>query len=326
MFKKPYFKILAICALAIACIAIAVLFFLSQYFVNLAKSDDNDHVSRFDDRLLVVKLSGMLVDSDKEQFLSSMNTVSSAKKALHKAIKNEHIKGILLRIDSPGGTVASSQEIYDLVLAVRKMGKPVVASMSDLAASGGYYVACACDRIVAEPGTITGSIGVIMNLFNLQGIEQKLGIQPEVIKSGLFKDIGSPNRPITTAEKQILDALIQDAYDQFVDAVATGRKMDRAAVLKIADGRIYSGRQAKKLGLIDELGGYDQAVLDLQQLAKEHNQSQKDFKVDEGHGSNMFSALRDLLAANLTHINLLNGIVPESMQSSFYKVPLWMMQ
>ena len=188
---------------------------------------------------------------------------------MRKALTNNKVKGILLRVNSPGGTVPTSQELYEAVLKLKEKGKPVVVSMGDVAASGGYYVSCAADRVVANPGTLTGSIGVIINLMNFKGLADKIGVTPAVIKSGEFKDIASPYRPMTQAEHDILQALIMDSYDQFTTAVSKGRKLPIETVKKIADGRIYSGRQAQKLGLVDELGTYSDAIAALQKICKE---------------------------------------------------------
>ena len=157
---------------------------------------ENRYVSPFEDRLLSIRLTGILVESD-DSILAPVSTVDSVKRRLRKALKDKHVKGILLRIDSPGGTVATSQELSGYLLELKKQNMPLVASMGDVAASGGYYVASACDKIIAQPGSITGSIGVIMNSFNLHGLEEKLGIEPQVVKSGKFKDIATPNRPMT---------------------------------------------------------------------------------------------------------------------------------
>ncbi len=278
------------------------------------------------DRIAVIRLTGMIIDKEQSALLSQVGSCTQAKKALRKALKDKHIRAVLLRINSPGGTVATSQEIQEAVLAVREAGKPVVASMGDVAASGGYYVASAADKIVAEPGTITGSIGVIMNLVNLQGVEEKLGIKPSVVKSGQFKDVGSPNRPMTTEEENLLKGIIMDSYDQFINAVAIGRKMNLESVRKLADGRIYSGRQALKVGLIDELGGYEAALKKTQTLARERFNLKDDLAVDEGEGLSFFSALLESTSDKLSAPAILGGLVPESMKGEFRKLPLWMLQ
>lgn len=165
------------------------------------------------------------------------------------------VKAIVLDINSPGGSVGAVQEIYMRIQRVKKEKKiPFVALFGDVSASGGYYLGAACDKIVAHPGTLTGSIGVIFSVSNLEGLFQKVGYKADPIKSGKHKDIGSPARPMTPEERQILQSLIDDAYGQFVQAVADGRKMTVDQVKPLADGRIYSGSQAKELGLVDALG------------------------------------------------------------------------
>ena len=173
--------------------------------------------------------------------------------------KDSSIKALVIRIDSPGGGVAPAQEIYDAVRAVGRK-KKVVASMGSLAASGGYLVACAADRIVANPGTVTGSISAIMHFANAEELLNKIGLKSSVIKSGRFKDIGSPTRPMTEEEKALIQSMVDDTYDQFLEVVAKGRRMPKEDVRRIADGRLYTGRQAQKLGLVDELGDLNHAV------------------------------------------------------------------
>ena len=173
--------------------------------------------------------------------------------------KDETIRAIILRIDSPGGGVGPSQEIYREVMKTRKT-KKVIASMGGLAASGGYYIAAAADKIVANPGTITGSIGVIMEFVRLEELLKKLGISLEVMKTGEFKDIGSPHRKMTEREKELIERLLSDVQGQFVRAVARGRKLPEEKVRETADGRIISGSRAKELGLVDRLGNFQDAV------------------------------------------------------------------
>jgi len=170
------------------------------------------------------------------------------------------IKAVVLRINSPGGTVAAVQEIYDEVMNLRNKGIKVVASMGDVAASGGYYVASAADKIVANPGTLTGSIGVIMEYAHGQELFKKIGLKIETIKSGKYKDTGSFSRETTPEERQILQSLINDAYSQFVGAIEKGRNIPREKILTFADGRIFTGAQAKELGVIDQLGNRDDAI------------------------------------------------------------------
>lgn len=280
------------------------------------------------DRLQVVRLSGMIYEDTESSspFMTEKDSPSYVKKQLRRIIENDNIKGVLLRINSPGGTVPTSQEIYGLVQEVRKKGKPVVVSMGDVAASGGYYIAAAADKIVSNPGTLTGSIGVIMHLLNWQETEKKIGLQPVVIKSGAFKDIGSADRPMTPAEHDLLQSIIMDSYDQFVTAVADGRKMDKEVVKKLADGRIYSGRQAFANKLVDQVGGYDDAVATLQTMTKAKFNIAKDLPVDEDKMSGMFAQLFDVSSKQNVPAQMLSGFLPHSFQNRFTKQPLWLME
>ncbi|MGC9195862.1 MAG: signal peptide peptidase SppA [Syntrophobacteraceae bacterium] len=183
----------------------------------------------------------------------------SSLKELKKFRKNSSIKAILLRIDSPGGAVAPSQEIYREVLRTVKV-KPVVVSMGSLAASGAYYISSAATRILAEPGTLTGSIGVIIHLPNMQGLFDKVGYKTVTIKSGQFKDIGDPDREMTPAEQALLQSMIDTTYNQFVRDVSRARDLPQAQVRKIADGRVILGEDALKLKLIDQIGNYEDAL------------------------------------------------------------------
>lgn len=169
------------------------------------------------------------------------------------------VKAVILRIDSPGGAVGPSQEIYNEIIKLQKK-KPVIVSMGSVAASGGYYIAAPAKRLFANPGTITGSIGVIMSFPNYQGLMEKVGVSSVVVKSGRFKDIGSPTRPFSADERKLMQSLIDDVHSQFVEAVSLGREMPAEKVLQIADGRIFSGRQALAVGLVDELGGFRDAL------------------------------------------------------------------
>jgi protease-4 len=171
----------------------------------------------------------------------------------------DRILAVVLRIDSPGGAVAPSQEIYDHVWRVREK-KPVIASLGNVAASGGYYVASAADVILADAGTITGSIGAIMEVPYFAPLAEKLGVSQEIVKSGPFKDTGHPLRTLSSEERGLLQGMVDDVLTQFVDAVARGRKMEPERVRQLADGRIYSGTQAVAAGLVDQLGGLDAAT------------------------------------------------------------------
>lgn len=235
--------------------------------------------------------------------------------------QDDNVKGIVVRIDSPGGAVGASQEIYSAIMAVRRQGKPVYASMGNTAASGGYYVAAATDRIFANPGTVTGSIGVIIETYNWEQLAEKVGLEFSVVKSGEFKDIGSRNRPMTEDDRLIMQGLIDDVHQQFVEAIIDGRQekledaMGRLSVSDsstwdrdepvpmsverymhiLADGRLYSGRQAHDLGLVDDLGSLDDALYTMaQELGMGDNP-----KIVKPHRK---ATLADLLGATLSGI------------------------
>lgn len=178
---------------------------------------------------------------------------------IRKFREDELVSAIVLRIDSPGGAVGPSQEIYQEVKKTVKL-KKVVVSMGSMAASGGYYIAACADRILANPGTITGSIGVILGYTNFRELLNKIGLTPVVIKSGQYKDLGSPLREMTSEEEKILQDFSDEIHRQFISDVAQGRKLDKKAVEAVADGRIMTGEKAKQLGLVDQLGNLEDAV------------------------------------------------------------------
>ena len=202
----------------------------------------------FGPRVAVVELEGVILEVD------------DIVRELKSHRDNPLVRAVVIRINSPGGVVGPSQELYRAVQRVREVGKPVVASLGSLAASGGYYVAVAADSIFANPGTLTGSIGVIMQMANLENLMKKVGVDYVVIKAGQFKDVGNFSRAMTPEERRVLQALLDDVHRQFIDAVAEGRKLDRGRVVQFADGRVFSGAQAQSLGMVDELGTLEDAI------------------------------------------------------------------
>ena len=226
-------------------IGICAVFFLMVF--GLSHFGDQYTYGFGGDRIGVVKIEGTIVESEPiiEKII--------------KFRKSKNIKAIILRINSPGGMVAPSQEIYQEVKKACRE-KKVVVSMESIAASGGYYIACTADKIVANPGTLVGSIGVILQIENIEELLSKIGLKREIVKSGKYKDIGSMTRPMTEEEEAILQGFSDNIYYQFVDAVAEGRDMKREEVLKLADGRIFTGAQAIKLGLIDRLGNLQDTI------------------------------------------------------------------
>jgi protease IV len=206
-------------------------------------------------RIGVIEVRG-LIDNTQESL-----------KAIKDFRKDPNVKAILVRIDSPGGGIGASQELYREIRRTIEE-KPVVASLGGIAASGGYYVASAATRVIANPGTITGSIGVISYFPNLRDLLEKIGFSAIVIKSGRFKDIGNPDREMTQEEKDLLQATMDQAHRQFISDVARGRKMAEEDVREVADGRILMGETAQQLGLVDELGNFEDAVRAAKMLGK----------------------------------------------------------
>ena len=234
--------ILGICIL----LFIGVVFFTLIYILSLFKGDGGS--LGLQARVGVVRIEGLIADS--RESIEQIDELAD----------DDSIKAVVLRIDSPGGGVAASQEIYRAVRQLQ-IKKKVIVSMGSVAASGGYLIATAADRIVANPGTITGSISAVMHFADVQELMKKVGVRSSVIKSGKFKDIGSPVREMTAEEKQLIQGLVDDIFDQFVRTIAEDRKIPLQTIMGLADGRIFSGRQALHLKLIDELGGLQDAVL-----------------------------------------------------------------
>ncbi len=235
---------------------------LALFLVSLwALSQFSDSESSFwgGEKVAIIEVKGVLLDPQP------------VIEKLIRLRKNEKVKAIVLRIDSPGGAVGPSQEIYAEVKKAQRE-KKVLVSVGSVAASGGYYIACAADKIVANPGAITGSIGVIVESMNVEDLLQKLGLKSMVVKSGRLKDVGSPFRPMTDEERSLLQGVLDSVHDQFIRAVAEGRKLPLDRVKEIADGRIFSGAQARDLGLVDELGTLEDTIELAAKLAGIHGE------------------------------------------------------
>lgn len=234
---------------------LAILFWMVTLAIRLSVEKGASPFS-WKKKIALIEIKGVILESE------------TTLEQLGKIEEDDSVKGIVVRIDSGGGAVAPSQEIYRAINNLRKKnGKKVVASMGSVAASGGYYIACAADKVMANPGTMTGSIGVIMALSNVEELMKKVGMRVLVLKSGEHKGIGSPFGPLSSEERSILQLLLNDVHHQFIEAVALGRGMEVEAVRKLADGRIFTGRQAKELKLVDEIGGLQEAILLAARLA-----------------------------------------------------------
>ncbi|KMY43484.1 hypothetical protein AC622_03925 [Bacillus sp. FJAT-27916] len=255
----------------------AVIFFASILMnsISLLASSDDKVMSEFfeaeeeviedgdyEQKIVVLDIDGTIADTGEESSLLSTGGYNhqALLKHLDTVAEDDTIGGLVLEVNSPGGGVHESAEIHRKIQAVKKAGKPVYVAMGSMAASGGYYVSTPADKIYASPETLTGSLGVIMQSYNFEGLAEKYGIDFVTIKSGKFKDMGNSFRDMTDEEKKILQSLVDNSYNQFVKVIAEGRGMSEDEVRKVADGRIYDGRQAKDLNLIDELGYIDDAI------------------------------------------------------------------
>ena len=243
---------------ALSVVAVIAAFFcfgsLFSMFGHLA--DSSGKLKERRDHITVLRIEGAIMGSDA--YLESIRRIAEDKAC----------KGLLVRIDSPGGAVGSSQEIYSALKSLKAGGLPVVVSQGNLAASGGFYISLAGDRIFANPGTLTGSIGVILQFPEAQKLMEKVGVKMNTVKSGALKDAGNFARPPTAEELRYLQDVIDDTYGQFIDDILASRKVKREDLLKIADGRVFTGQQAKTYGLVDTLGGYREAEKYLAALAK----------------------------------------------------------
>jgi protease-4 len=216
------------------------------------------------DKIAVIDVEGQIVENGDP---TTQAVAQELVAQLRQAGEDPFVRAVILRVNSPGGSVVASDEIYNQVLDLKRAGKPVVASFGEVAASGGYYVSAGASRIVSDPSSFTGSIGVILVLLNLEEAAGNLGIEPVVVKSGRLKDIGSPFRDLTEEERGIFQTMIDESYERFVDVVAEGRHLPESEVRELATGQPYTGQQALDAGLVDTLGGFDRAVQVAERLA-----------------------------------------------------------
>lgn len=284
-------------------------------------------------RAAVITIDGVISSEKEGNIFSDENSSSSALKMLRDIEKDDSVKGVLLKINSPGGTVAMSQAIYNEILRVRKK-KPVVTLMYDVAASGGYYIACASDRIIAHPGTLTGSIGVIMSSMDIHKLlSEKLAVSPVVIKSGKYKDIGSSTRTMSADERELLQNIVNDSYAQFKEAITIGRinRKDTYEVPRVAltsdtlnnyaDGRVFTGRQALKLGFVDITGDIYTAESILKKMITQNNPSMKD--VEFVNYSKNYNFMELFGISDNTSKSSIADIVPASLKYSKKPLYLW---
>ncbi|MFJ7937383.1 signal peptide peptidase SppA [Peribacillus sp. NPDC096622] len=278
----------------------------SAFYEEVIEGDDFTNV------IAVFDVEGTIQDTGEASLLSSTTYNHRAfMDKLKMAEENDDIKGIILRVNSPGGGVVESAEIHEKILDIKKVKKPVYVSMGSMAASGGYYISAPADKIYASPETMTGSLGVIMQGYNYEKLAKKYGVEFQTIKSGPHKDIMSPTREMTGEEREILQDMIDNSYDQFVKIIADGRGMTEKEVREIADGRIYDGRQAKENHLIDDFGHLDDVI-----AAMKTDIGKKDAQVirytDEVGFSSLFSMGAQKMLGNDVETAVLTKILSSS--------------
>ena len=278
----------------------------SGFYEEVIEGDDPTNV------IAVLDVEGTIQDTGEASLLSSETyNHRDFMDKLQMAEENDNIKGIILRVNSPGGGVVESAETYDKILDIKKVKKPVYVSMGSMAASGGYYISAPADKIFASPETMTGSLGVIMQGYNYEKLAEKYGVEFETIKSGTYKDIMSPTREMTDDERKILKNMIDNSYDQFVKIIADGRGMSEKEVRKIADGRIYDGRQAKEVHLIDDFGHLDDVIATMKK-----DIDQKDAQVIRYTGEAGFGSLFSMGAQKILGNDVETAVLTKILSSS----------
>ena len=260
------------------------------------------------DKILIIDISGIILDKEEENFMGLKTTprlTARIREELDKASEDNSVKAVILRINTPGGTVTTCDIInHELKNFKKKTGKIIVSEFMDIAASGGYYIAAASDKIVAHPTNITGSIGVVAYNINASGLLEKIGISNETIKSGDKKDIGSPLRPITSEEREILQGIIDSLYKRFLDVVSEGRKeIAREELKRIADGRVYTAEQALKIKLIDHIGYLDDAIEIAKGMAGIKDATIITYAMPSSYKSNIYAAQNMPNTLNLVNID-----------------------
>ncbi len=262
--------VLALVALLVTALVGAVAgFALGAGFRPLGDGGERVVAGEGADKVALVRVVGAI--SQEGGGLLSFGPAASSRRVLaqlERARRDRAVKAVVVELNTPGGSVVASAQIHDKLVELRRAGKPVVALLTEVAASGGYYVAAGADRVVADPSTLTGSIGVIVVLPNVQEFNRRIGLRTVVFKSGRFKDMGNPDRSLTPEEAALFQGIVEEAYRRFVEVVVQGRRMERSRVLQLADGRIYTGAQAQRLGLVDRLGSFDDGVSEALRLAR----------------------------------------------------------
>jgi protease IV len=266
------------------------------------------------DKIALIDVDGMILNARSSTLMggTSENPVSQFRERLEVAACDKHVKAVVLRLNTPGGGVTASDIMYeDLCRFRRQTGKPVVACMMDVCASGGYYLAMGADVVIAHPTTVTGSIGVIMSLYNASGLMTLVGVHSEPIKSGPNKDIGNPARPMTPEERAILQGMVDGFYAQFVQVVARGRHLPEERVRVLADGRVYTGLDAHNLGLVDQIGYLDDALELARNLAHLKDARVVAYEAGGGYRGSIYAATPILPRDINLHLDIpgINGVM-----------------
>lgn len=287
-------------------------------------------------KVAVLELEGAIASSYESGFFSTETNAPALLKNLSAIQNDKEIKGVIIKMNTPGGTVGMSQNIYNQIMKL-KQTKPVVTVIDDVAASGGYYIASASDRIIAQPGSLTGSIGVIFSFMDYHNLlVDKLNVNPVVIKSGKFKDIGSSTREMTVEEKQLMQDIVDDSYGQFLEAITNGRinrndeyKVEKTSLTaqnlrSYADGRVFTGKTAQKLGFVDTIGDVDTAKTMIEKMVQQKFSNTLPVKLVNYGKKNSFSEYFSSLAEYNSKSNInLNNFVPTSMILSRKPLYLW---
>jgi len=244
------------------------------------------------EKIAMIEVEGMLMNAKSGGFLQpTENPLSLFQQQMQQAAKDKDVKAVLLRVNSPGGTVTTSDAMYEIVMRFKqKTHKPVVASMQEVAASGGYYVSLASDRLIAQPTTVVGSIGVIFNTFDFSGTMDKIGAQANAIKSGPLKDMGSPFKHLTPEERAVMQGMVDEYYTRFLDKLTTHRNLPNNTLrATLTDGRVFSGQRAKELGLIDDVGLLEDAIKTTRKLADAPNSRVVMYKRPYGYRGSIYA-------------------------------------
>lgn len=307
-----------------------------KLYVENSKDKSGKNIITQANKIAVLELEGVIASSYDSSFFSKESNAANLLKSLQEIEKNNDIKGIIIKINSPGGTVGMSQNIYNKIIKIRK-NKPVIAVLDDVAASGGYYIACAADRIIAQEGTLTGSVGVIFSFMDYHDLlTSKLNIEPVVIKSGKYKDIASGTRKMLPEEKELMQNIINDSYQQFLNSIRNGRiaRDDNYSVNKTflteenltsnADGRVFTGKRAKEIGFVDENGDIDTAKNMITKMSQEKFSNNLPVKLINYGKINSFNDYFSSFAEYNSKANIkLTDLIPTSMILNRKPLYLW---